>query len=224
MSSRSSIGPALQAQRDIIAKAAKLCGARVAQDNAYPGMPPALRSIARVSVYAQRWPPHMNEMVRLCCMVIHPLFAARIELASRQVDSLSRALDSHMWQSCGVSCCCRLGAEPGVQGGAAHQGGHAGHHRQRTKGTVLTTPQFHINVNFSPEASTPPSHASSSAADMSPSAMYISSLSPCQYAWPVSGLQLLRSGRRNTRWPRVRALGGQDSRPRHGLLWTNYQV
>ena len=45
MSSRSSIGPALQAQRDIIAKAAKLCGARIAQDNAYPGMPRACRPI-----------------------------------------------------------------------------------------------------------------------------------------------------------------------------------
>ena len=45
MSSRSSIGPALQAQRDIIAKAAKLCGARIAQANAYPGMPRACRPI-----------------------------------------------------------------------------------------------------------------------------------------------------------------------------------
>jgi len=40
MSSRSSIGSALESQRAIIAKAAKLCGASCAQDNAYPGWAP----------------------------------------------------------------------------------------------------------------------------------------------------------------------------------------
>jgi hypothetical protein len=39
-SSRSSIGAALESQRVVIAKAAKLCGASCEQDNAYPGWAP----------------------------------------------------------------------------------------------------------------------------------------------------------------------------------------
>lgn len=39
MSSRSSIGSALQSQRDVIARVARVVGAGIAQDNAYPGQP-----------------------------------------------------------------------------------------------------------------------------------------------------------------------------------------
>ena len=46
MSSRSSIGSALEAQREIIAQAAQLCGASCCQDNAYPGLIFALKWMA----------------------------------------------------------------------------------------------------------------------------------------------------------------------------------